>query len=135
MSRIARIKFGMYEYRDLYEDKIDSYRYIIPFTITYINLSPLADEKNNYKITVSITGSDRANKKLFNYKNSDIPKIIYAHSFEYIKSLISKNELSEFIELKLTESRLKKYKLDPNKIPSINRFEFEIDIDNKKFGF
>lgn len=137
MNNIIKITFGRYEYIPCNSDGIDSDRYIIPFTLTFVKEPPYADEKTNHRIKVSIAGSDLATKSLWNCTQSEIPKIVYAHTYEYLKAMIFEDKINEKYEIILDRIHLTKYKLDIKKIPDINEFEFIIDLSERKkvFGF
>jgi hypothetical protein len=134
---IYNIEFHEFQYIKTLSDGIDSDRYIIPFTLVTKNNPPLQDNLSKHKITIEITGSILASASLWNCKEIEIPKIIFAHAFEHIKSLITLNKLSTKNYFNLDAPHLSKYHVDPNKIPEIDKYKFNFEIEDPKktFGF
>ena len=80
---IYHLEFKNHKYVDINSDGIDSDRYIIPFILTKREQPPISDSRSEHIITIEISGSDLAIPGLWNCKKSEIPKIVFAHAFEY----------------------------------------------------
>jgi len=137
MSNIIKIIFENYTYIEKNSNGIDLDRYIIPFSLVVPKDAPLKDISTKHKIIVTISGTILSMPRLWNFKKSDIPKVIYIHACEYIKASILDNRIRDKYELDLDRRRLERYRLDVKKIPDISKFECTIDITQQKkiFGF
>lgn len=137
MSNIIKIKFEKYPYIENNSDEIEFVRYKIPFSLIEIKEAPYVDKITKHKINVLISCRVLATKRLWNYRKSEIPKIVYTHACKYIKSLLLDNEIHDIYELILDERRLTQHKLDVNKIPDNDKFGCVVDISQRKktFGF
>lgn len=126
-----------YEYIETNSDGIDSDRYIIQFILVKIDKPPLEDQRTKHIITVEIKGSLLTIENLWNCSRSEIPKVAFAHAFEYIKSLIIEKKLSKKIYLELDKAHLLKFHIDSKKVPEINNYNFDFEINDppKVFGF
>ena len=137
MSNIIKIKFENYPFIENNSNEIQFVRYKILFSLIEIKEAPYLDKITRHKINVLISDRVLASERLWNYRGPEIPKIIYAHACEYIKSLLIDNEIHDKNELILDESRLTRHKLDVNKIPDNDKFECVVNISQRKktYGF
>jgi len=137
MSKSIKIKFENYPFIKNNSNEIQFVRYKILFSLIEKKEDPYMDKINRHEINVLISDRVLASERLWNYRGPEIPKIVYAHACEYIKSSLLDNEIHDKYELILNERRLTRHKLDVNKIPDNDKFECVVNISQRKktFGF